>query len=316
MAPMTQTSLKPIVRTKVQMFEAEKERERAADEASRVEKQKQADEREAEIRRNSELAAQLRRTSIPDIEGNEGSAASSPSTPRRRKQDTAELDGNPPWSSSGFHGNEDLYSNDDFPRPPPQSHITSLPATSIARIQALESQLKTQNTRIQELEASREDLAQQVADLQRRRGDAERQLEMATAAGTEEKKRHEEAVAGLRRELEAVREERDRAEREIGELYHTVHELRKELDKERREMSVVKEEALPLERSDDVVALPAAAASTVGASSRRGSVGESERRRRGHRRSHSNGSSISIGLEFKWGEDKERKKNKGSSSRK
>jgi DNA repair exonuclease SbcCD ATPase subunit len=316
MASMTQTSLKPVVRTKVQMFEAEKERKRAADEASRVEKQKQADEREAEIRRNSELAAQLRRTPISAIETNEESAASSPPTPRRRKQDTAELDGNPPPSSSGFHGHEDLYSNDDIPRPPPQSRITSLPATNIARIQALESQLKAQNTRIQELEASREDLAQQVADLQRRRGDAERQLERAIAAGTEEKKRYEEEVAGLRRELEAVKKERNKAEREAEELYHTVGELRKELDKERREMSAVKEEALPLERSGDVVALPAAAASTADVSRRRGSVGESERRRRGHRRSHSNGSSISIGVKWTWGEDKDGKKDKGSSSRK
>jgi hypothetical protein len=86
------------------------------------------------------------------------------------------------------------------------------------------------------------------------------------------------------------------------------------VDRERRrEMSVVKEEALPLERSDGIVALPATAASMVGASSRRGSVGESERRR-GHRRSHSSGSSIKLGVELKWGGgDKERKKNKGSS---
>jgi hypothetical protein len=228
MASMTQASLKPIVTTYVQRLKAEAEKRMAADAASRAKKQRQADELEAEIRRNSELALKLGRSPIEANGVTKDDHASSSSTPYRHKQDAAELDGNPPPSSARFDSNEDLYTNDDNSRSPPQSHITSLPATSTARIQALESQLKTQNTRIQELEASNEGLTQQLADLQRRRGDAERQLERAAAAGTEEKKKYEEEVARLRRELEVVREERNTAEREIVESYRKVDELRKE----------------------------------------------------------------------------------------
>lgn len=176
----------------------------------------------------------------------------------------------------------------------------------------------SQNTRIHELEVSRNDLKRQVADLQTRRDEAEQALLEAIIAGREAKKEREEweeIIATLKQQITSLTEERNKAEREIEELRSTEMELRRELHEQKQKVSRLEAENEALERSSGVVSTPAAAASTVDPSSRRGSVGESERRRHGHARRSSSGSWITI-LDVKLGDDKEEKKKKKKSGRK
>jgi chromosome segregation ATPase len=309
MASMTTKGPKHLVTTYVERFEANTERKRAADAAARAEKERLADALQDEIRSKSELASQLKRTPMPmeaSRADNEAINASSSSLPRRRRQDVAEIDGRAVPTSSNHHRNFEL------PPTQGQSRPTSLAATTNDRIQALESELASQNTRIHKLKEECDVLKQQVTDLQKRRDEAELALTDATAAGEAAKKEQKEIVEDLKQQIAHLMEERRNAERQIEELRDTVSELREQLREERQKVSRLEVEKEALERSDDSVAAPAVAASTINASSRRGSVGESERRRNGHGRRHSSGSSINILLQAKWGDDKEKKKKKGS----
>jgi chromosome segregation ATPase len=153
-------------------------------------------------------------------------------------------------------------------------------------------------------------------ELQKRRDEAEDALAKATIAGTAEKKEHEEKVAGLMQMIKDLKEGRKEAEDEIEELKAREGELLKELHEERQKVSRLEVENEALERSNDIVAASAVTASVVGASSRRGSVGESERRRHGHGRRQSSGSSINFVLEASWHDDKEKKNKKKKGSRK
>jgi hypothetical protein len=272
-----------------------------------VEKEREAQAREDNIRNNSELALQLRRPISGASNANEEGNASSSSPPRRREQDVAEIDGRAVQTSTGHHSHADL------PPTPAQSHITSLPAPPSSRIQDLESRLASQDTRIHQLEAARDDLTRQVVELKARRDEADLALVEATTAGTAAKREHEEMVASLRQQILDLIGDRRRADEEIEELRGTEKELRRELDEEREKVRRLEVEKETLERPEVIVAAPAVAASTVGVSSRRESVGESERRRHGHRRSHSSGSSLNILLEAKWGDDKDSKKKKKGS---
>jgi chromosome segregation ATPase len=300
---MAKTSPKPIVATYVEWLAAQDDKRRAA---SRAEKEREAQARENAIRNNSELASQRRLTLTEASEVN----ASSSSLPRRREQDAAEIDGRAVPASSSHHSNVDL------PPTPRQSRTKSLSEATSPHIRALESQLASQNTRIDELEAERNGLTRQVAELRARRDEAERALSEANAAGGAARTEREEVVTALRRQIASLIEDRERAEREIEELKATERALRWGLDEERERVRRLEAERRPLERSDGAVAAPAVAASTMEVSSRRASVGESERRPHGHRRKQSSGLSINFGLEVKRVDDKEKKekekKKKGS----
>lgn len=124
MASMTATSHRPVVSTYVERLQAAADKKRAAEMAERLERRRQADAREAEIRSNSELASQLRRTPIEVNQINKDVGESSSSAPRHRKQDMAEIDGRALPTSSGDHSNIDLRPN------PMQSLIMSSPATT------------------------------------------------------------------------------------------------------------------------------------------------------------------------------------------
>jgi DNA repair exonuclease SbcCD ATPase subunit len=300
MASVATTSPRSHVTSYVGRLEAETDRKRAA---SRAEKEREAQARENLIRNKSELASYLS-TPIEANEANEVVGASSSSPPRRRRRDVAEIDGRAVPTSSGHH------SNVEHPPTPGPSRTTPLPQANNDRIQDLESQLARQDTRIHELEAAREELTQKVADLQKLHKEAQLALADATIAGTAAKK-EQEIVAKLRQQIADSIEERSSAEREIERLRSTETDLRRELHEERQKVRRLEAEKEDLERSDSIAAAPVVAASTVGAPSRRESVEESERRRHGHGRRHSNGSSIKIGWEITWGDDKEKKK-KGS----
>jgi len=303
MASTTATSSNRLVATYVERVQADK---RAADAAGRAEKEKQADARLDEIRSNSELANQLKRTPTEANKANEAPIASSSSQPGRRKQGVAEIDGRAVPTSSA------LPSNVQLPPTSGQSRTTSLAVMTNDRIQVLESQLESQNTRIQELEAARVKLAHQLTDLQTSRDKAEQELIDATIAGTAAKEEQEKIVEGLRQQIERLIVDRKDKERQIEELRDIERELRRQLHEERQKVGRLEVEKEALERPDDSAAAPVVAASTVSASSRRGSVGESERRRNGHGRTHSSGSSINFRLQAELDFGKGKKKKKGS----
>lgn len=297
---MTTTSPRPVVSTFVQRIDDER---RTAEAALRVERQRQTDALEASIRTHGELASLLSRTPIEANQANEEAHASSSSPPPRRPQPVAGIDGRAVPPSSGPRSTTDL------PPTPAQPSSASLPPATGSRLQELESQLARQDLRIQELEEERDGLTRLVEELLVQRDEAEELLD-AAGAGTEareERERREEVVAALQRQIAGLREERRGLERELDERRGTESELRRELSEERARARRLEAETQTLERADEIVALPAVAGSTLDAASRRGSAGESERRRHGHGRRHSSGSSIKFGLELEWGGGKEKK---------
>jgi len=275
MASMTETRRTPLL---VSRYTARLDEQAAAEDAARLQRRREAQERAMEILETGELATRLSSMDFDDNAhvGIEGQA------------------------TGGFSGQRDHHNYSNRYELPVESDITSLSDTSSIRIRDLEAHITNQNARIQQLETDHHGLIHKIEDLRARRDQEEVALTNAIISG-EDRNPHEDIILGLRQQIDRLIEEKQGKEREIDNQNKTIRELQNTLAEERerarsQEVRTNAGEPMDMATSSSVLA-------TMDDSSRSGQLTESDRRRHKHGKSKSKGNNPAwtASLEFSIG---------------